>query len=365
MRNEIRRLAEQYQFFHWYLAFPDVFRTADNTEEAGNKQTGWVGEFDVVLGNPPWERVNLEDRQFFADIRPDIAGMQTSRRKIKIKELAETDPQLYNDYQEAQRSTSAIIAFCHSSGMYPHLNQARLNTYILFTELNASICSNDGNCGMIVPSGIATNNVSCVLFNHIFNAHRLASLYDFENREGIFGSVHRSYRFCLLTISGHGYVRETTDFVFLAHKIDDLSEASRHFGLSTDDLQLLSPITGLCPAFRSKRDRDIILQIYRSAMPFIIQKENKTDWTKSDFLIMFRSESSSHLYRTPEELEADYPISFGSQNLIVRGDCYLPIWEAKLMHQFDHRYATYGGVNPEDRVDGKPREVSSIEKLHA
>ncbi len=54
MRDEIQRLAAQYQFFHWHIAFPDVFRVPSKDEQPENEQAGWSGGFDVVLGNPPY-----------------------------------------------------------------------------------------------------------------------------------------------------------------------------------------------------------------------------------------------------------------------------------------------------------------------
>jgi hypothetical protein len=62
MRREIERLAEQYQFFHWHLAFPEVFKMPKKGEMPENGQTGWSGGFDVVLGNPPWESNELKEK---------------------------------------------------------------------------------------------------------------------------------------------------------------------------------------------------------------------------------------------------------------------------------------------------------------
>ena len=49
-----------------------------------NEQAGWSGGFDVVLGNPPWERIKLQEKEWFASRRPDIAnaGNATQRRRM-------------------------------------------------------------------------------------------------------------------------------------------------------------------------------------------------------------------------------------------------------------------------------------------
>lgn len=92
MRDEIIRLSQLYQFFHWHLAFPDVFHVPPSEEETENAQTGWKGGFDVVLGNPPWERVKLQEKEWFASRRPDIANAQNSAARARmIRELKRED----------------------------------------------------------------------------------------------------------------------------------------------------------------------------------------------------------------------------------------------------------------------------------
>ena len=68
LRTEVERLADAYRFFHWHLAFPDVFSLPAPSESASNTATGWNGGFSVVLGNPPWVRQETlkADKKFFA-----------------------------------------------------------------------------------------------------------------------------------------------------------------------------------------------------------------------------------------------------------------------------------------------------------
>ena len=96
MRDEIDRLTDQYQFFHWHLAFPEVFHVPSDGEEPENEQAGWSGGFDVVLGNPPWEHTELKEKEWFATRRPDVANAKTgAERKRMITALAERDAALY------------------------------------------------------------------------------------------------------------------------------------------------------------------------------------------------------------------------------------------------------------------------------
>jgi hypothetical protein len=361
MRREIERLAGQYHFFHWQLAFPDVFRLPPAGTKPECSQTGWNGGFDVVLGNPPWERLNLEERQFFAVTRPDIAQAGTTQRRKFVEQLRTEDPALFKSYSEAQRSAGAELSLCQNSGRYPHLNQARLNTYILFVETACIVTSVLGRTGIIVPSGVATDDTARDLFQFLVGERRLVSLFDLENRERIFPTVDSRYRFALLTITGSAN-NAAPAFAFLAHRIEDLGDESKRWTVTPEELKLLNPITGLCPSFRTKRDRDLVLGIHHRVAPFILQQKQGTEWVGSDFLIMFRSDSSSHLYRTAADLDvqeqdvlrAAYPSKDDVQ--------YCPVWEAKLLNQFDHRMSTYDGVPGKHLAAGQPVEVADRDK---
>jgi len=344
--SESKRLADNFQFFHFHLAFPEVFAQ---------------GGFDCSLGNPPWERVNLEARQFFAASRPDIAEAMTSKRRDLLKELESTHPELMREFQEAQRRAASEIAFFQSSGVYPHLNQARLNTYVLFTELNAKFCNASGRCGIIVPSGVATDDISKHLFSFLIEEGRLVSLFDFENRDALFPGVHRSYKFCLLTLRGKSQPAPARLSFFL-NQPGQLREADRIFSLTAEELQLLSPLTGLCPTFRCKGDREIVLALYRRVKPLVKQQEEKLEWSQSDFLIMFRSDDSTHLYKSPAELGVAEPNANSLPRLMADQTAYVPVWESKFLHQFDHRFATFAGVNESERKKGNCHELDSNEK---
>jgi hypothetical protein len=133
------------------------------------------------------------------------------------------------------------------SGKYPLCGRGDVNTYTVFAELNRKLLSERGYCGCIVPSGIATDDTTKFFFQDITDTGSLVSLYDFENREGIFPGVHRSYKFCLLTLRAplttHRLPLTTyqpSDFVFFAKSVADLSDSERHFQLNGDDIALIN-----------------------------------------------------------------------------------------------------------------------------
>ena len=81
LREEIERLTQQYQFLHYHVEFPDVFQVAKDESSEG---PGWTGGFDCVLGNPPWERVKLQEQEFFASRDEQIANAANSASRKKL-----------------------------------------------------------------------------------------------------------------------------------------------------------------------------------------------------------------------------------------------------------------------------------------
>src|SRR5208282_4845151 len=112
VKDEIARLADRYQFLHWHLGFPNVFQHSKSSEIGEDETLGWRGGFDVVIGNPPWDQLQLDPQEFFAMSRPDIANAANmAARDRAISRLAESDPRLHQLYLEEKRRNEAVQHF--------------------------------------------------------------------------------------------------------------------------------------------------------------------------------------------------------------------------------------------------------------
>ena len=328
-RQAVGECAKTYGFLHPHLAFPAVYGE------------GNPGGFDVVLGNPPWDQVQFDDREFFALRAPEIADAPTmAKRKQMINHLRAADPILYEAYIRAASQLDAIKHFVHASGRYPLTSYGRLNYYSLFAELDRSLLSATGRLGIVVPTGIATDAFNQYFISDILDANLVVSLYDFENK-GIFPAVHNSYKFCLLTLSGRERpVGSGAEFAFFCHDVADLNDPARRFRLSSKEIDLLNPNTHTVPIFRSRRDADINLGIYRRVPVLIRDKDPTGNPWEIHWQLMFMMNTDSGLFRTREELEAEGLRLSG--NVFRRGPTtYLPLYEGKMAHHFDHRWASY------------------------
>ena len=354
IQDEVKRLSDEYKFFHWHLAFPGVFRIPKSGERAENAQMGWSGGFDVVLGNPPWEHTELKEKEFFSGNASLVSGPLTgAQRKQRIAELEEDNPVLFKSFINARRSADGLASLLCGSTLYPLCGRGRVNTYAVFAELFSRLPNKGGSAGMIVPSGIASDDTTKFYFQNIVESGRLVSLFDFENRRGIFPAVDSRVKFTLLTLSAPQDSREGR-FAFFLHEATQLSQPDRVFTLSAADIALVNPNTRTCPIFRSSRDAEITKAIYERVPVFVNDnREGGNPWGVQFRQGLFNMTSDSHCFRIRSQLE--------DQGLILNGNIfengkerYLPLYEAKMIHQFDHRWATY------DR-DGA-RDVTEAEK---
>lgn len=348
LRAEIDRLAAEYRFLHLHVAFPDVFEVPDDLTNADNQLCGWNGGFDAVLGNPPWERVKLQEKEWFAARDPEVAtAPNAATRKRLIARLEADDPELYAEFLADVRRAEGESALLRNTGRYPLGGRGDVNTYAVFAELMRNAISTTGRVGVIVPSGIATDDTMKFFFGDLVERSSLVSLFDFENRRGIFQGVHRSFKFSLLTLTGDARPQDEAEFVFFALDVADLEDVEKRFTLSPDDFELLNPNTRTCPVFRTRRDAEITKAIYRRVP--VLLKEGAPDGNPwgIKFQRMFDMSNDSHLFSTREDLEAAGWQLEG--NHFVRGtERYLPLYEAKMIHHFDHRWATYDGTDIRD-----------------
>lgn len=318
-QKSVADVVRDFGFFHWHLEFPDVFALTDEPAAP------WEGGFDIVLGNPPWDQVEFEEREFFAARRPDIASAKGAKRKATIKDLESSDPALFAEYRRAARRAEAEDHFLRHSGRFPLSARGRMNTYPLFVETMRMVVSPAGRVGAVVPTGIATDEGTMGLFGELVGAHALVSLYDFENRNGLFPAVHRSYRFSVLTFSGANGSSEATEFGFFLHDALELADPERRFVLTPEDLTLLNPNTRTCPTFRTRRDAELTKAIYRRVRVFVEvgRGEAGNPWAASYRQGLFNMTSDSGLFVDHAQ------------------DGCVPLYEAKMIHQFNHRYASF------------------------
>ncbi len=314
--------------FDWTETFPDVFKRPNPG-------------FDCVIGNPPWERIKLQEREFFDVSAPEIASATSAaRRRELIAKLETDDPDLYEKYLEARKMADDSLTYIRNCGRYPLTGKGDINCYQIFAELAYTIVSSAGRVGLLVPTGIATEHTTKDFFSSLVDTGSLTALYDFENMAPIFPDVHRSYKFCILLFGPSKTRRKSRDFVFFAHSMDDLRHKKRHIKLSASDLQLLNPNTRTCPIFRFERDANITKHIYKR-VPVLINKNRRNGGNPwgIKFVRMFDQTNDAELFHTAEQLKSD-GYKFSGSMWKKERIAFLPLYEAKMFRSYDHRFGS-------------------------
>ncbi|MCZ8133505.1 MAG: N-6 DNA methylase [Rhodobacteraceae bacterium] len=320
---EAPKAARRARAFHWPLEFPDVMQR---------------GGFDVVLGNPPWEVMQLSDKEYFATIKPEIASLAGAARKKAIDGLQNTDPAAFQQFAIAKRMFDAGNEFARESGRFDLTARGKVNTYSLFAELFASLTRD--RAGIIVPTGIATDSSTAPFFAALVDGKRLAQLIDFENRAGLFPAVHSAMKFCLLTF---GKNVADARFAFFLNSPAQLADTERNFTLSPDDIARLNPNTKTAPVFRSRADAVLTAKAHSVSSALIVQAAGAhgNPWQVEFRQGLFNMTTDSDQFFTAVQL-TELGCQRAGPNWIKDGIRYVPLYEAKMLSFYDHRSSGYG-----------------------
>ena len=169
--TEIARLKAEYGFFHWHLEFPGIFRVPGDAEPAVDPDTGWSGGFTCLLGNPPWDKVDFQDKKYFSKVEPSIAALAGQQRRRRIVEWEREDPDGAVQYRAARRKIKSTFLFASSSGAFPKSAKGLtlkgvtvLQIDQLFAERFATLAAPRGRVGCIIPTALATGAGGQYLF---------------------------------------------------------------------------------------------------------------------------------------------------------------------------------------------------------
>lgn len=326
----VEELAQQYRFFHWHLQYPQVFAK---------------GGFDVVLGNPPWDRLKFDETEWFAGCAPEIAEAPTTAARKKLLDLLpEYAPDLFRKFSDERRAFEGINALIRSSGCFQHGSGGELNLATLFAERCGRLVGSGGRVGAVLPTTIVTDKSAQPLCQSWLEKGRLVAIFDFENRAKLFPHVDSRYKFSVITLRGRS---DPTKAVQTAFWLQDPIEAKRNenvLSLTLADIALVNPNTLSFPVSRTKRDAELLLAIHRNAEPLLRddQEHDGGPWGYGVFFVFEMNKDSG---------------SFSTE----QGAGLRPLLEAKLVHQFDHRAATFAGQTQRDITNGNARESTSRE----
>lgn len=341
-----RELIDEERFLNWQITFPGVW---DNWSSAPDSEGRQDGGFDAIVGNPPWDRIKLQQVEWFAARRPEIARAQkASDRGKMIKALEKAKDPLFADFAKAERRAADTMRMARKGGQYPLLSRGDINLYSLFVERAHALVKTGGMVGLLTPSGIASDLSASEFFRKVATGGHLKALYDFQNKKVFFPDVHASFKFCVMAFSPERKFG-AAKCAFYLHSIAELKNPEQAFPITAADFARVNPNTGTAPIFRTRRDMALTTAIY-DRCPVLVDKsgpEQRAAWPVK-YNRMFDMTNDSHLFRTRAELEAKegaWPVG-GNRWQSAAGE-WVPLYEGKMVQAFDHRAASVV-VNPEN-----------------
>jgi hypothetical protein len=337
------KIANSVSAFHWPIEFPHVFSH---------------GGFDAVIGNPPWERIKLQEEEFFAARSPKIAAAQNKAARDRlIKALGKAEPEsadarLLSEFQFAKHSAEAASEFVRNSGRYPLTGRGDVNTYAVFAEHFLNLSNAVGRAGILVPIGIATNETSSTFFGALIAEERLAALLAFDEIKRWFAGTKDNQSFCILSTARFSL---RPKFVFQARDPADVADPERMFTLSPNQIVRLNPNTKTAPVFRSRADAELTAKIYER-VPVLIEEKPAEQGAEINpwgitFQRMFDMSGDSDLFATQRQLEDEAWVREGAdwvRSTLGVKERRVPLYEAKMIHHFDHRFGYYPDSTADD-----------------
>ncbi len=353
-------IARRESFLHWEAAFPGVWRGWQNERPQGG--------FDAVISNPPWDRIKLQEVEWFATREPEVALSTTAAaRRRAIRQLRDNYDPLADEFDAAKNQADGLGRLVRNCGDYPLLGRGDINLYSLFVERAMSLVKTDGYVGLLTPSGIFGDMTAARFFRSVSTAGRVSCLFDFENRRlgtglpPFFPDVDSRFKFCALVFGGRERTFPQTSCAFFLHDPADIDDPDRCFPLAPSDFVRVNPNTGTAPVFRSRRNADITRRIYERHPVLVDHSKGEQGhvWPVK-YSTMFHMTNDSGLFRTASQLDEDgfYPVQ---GNRWRKGEeLYLPLYEGKMVQAYDHRAASVV-VNPDNL--NRPNQPESAE-LH-
>ena len=361
---EARAVAEVVNFLHWEIDFPGVW--SDWTSAAPK------GGFDAVIGNPPWDRLKMQEVEWFAARKPEVAyATRAADRKRMVQELKDGHDPLASDYEQASRFAAMAARMGglppQKGGQYPLLGGGDVNLYSLFVERASRLVRPEGIVGLLVPSGISGDLGASGFFRSVSTTGRLGSLLDYANRPVpggpmFFDDVDSRFKFSAIAFGGSARIFEAAECGFFLTSTEDERLAEQTFPLTPGDFVAVNPNSGTAPVFRTPKDADLVTAIY-TRVPVLSDfrvPEDERAW-KVRYLRMFDMTNDSHFFRTAAELEAErwYPVEGGRWQ---RGsEEAVPLYEGKMVQAYDHRAASVI-VNPENLHRPAQPEETTVEQ---
>ncbi len=319
-----RAKAKEFAFFNYEIEFPEI-------------RNGKFNGFQAIVGNPPWDKTKFSDNDFFPQFKSDYRTLSNSKKaEFKANQLAK--PYIKAQYDAQKQSTQSTNDY-YKAHFPLNSGEGDGNLFRFFVERNLALLARNASLNYVLPSALMLEKGSYNLRKEILTNYTLSLFYAFENREGIFNNVHRSYKFALMQVANAPAPKNhTIKTMFYKTNIDEIYKRENVIKLKLAQIRALSPAHLALQEVRSKRDLEILGKAYNAFAPL------------DSRYLDFRNE----LHMTADK---DLFIESYKEGL-------LPLYEGKMIHQFNATFSTPNYFLDKDAFDNrlKSKEIYRLKQ---
>lgn len=269
-------VASRRRFFHWVLEFPEVMLDR--------------GGFDAVVGNPPWNTLSPDVKEFFSTYDPTVfrKGVAKTQQDERKRELRTADPEIDSGWRREARYLHELSNFAKPESSRFHwyaedgqLRKGDANVFRLFVERAFGLLRRGGRMSQVLPDSVYMSSPATGVREHLLADGVLDRCWVFENRKGIF-PIHRSVKVVLLVAQRGGGPTDSFRAAFFTGKdaagrdravgLDELPTVlsdldDRSPVLTIDQISALSPSTLAFPELQTALDAEIVAHCAKAVPP--------------------------------------------------------------------------------------------------
>ncbi len=286
-----------------------------------------LGTYDIIVGNPPWEKVRFEEKKFLKHYYADESRVESRENRKQLLEQCGMQNRTYFETLE-----SDYVSFkkrIKKSGIFSQTSCGEINTYALFTELSMSMMKEHTVVGLIVKASLLKMPVYKTFMEYLTGKKCLYDVFMFVNRNKIFHIDSREeFSVIYMRDQEEGNIR----IAFNMDKFENMDSAKR-ISMTPEILRMLNPETGMIPTVKHQEDLNFLIHIYENNPTF---GEVYSD-VRYGRLVHFTNHA----------------------NVIKRdaGERYIPVYEGKFIEQYNSKYATFYGMSETDKYRSKASAV--------